>query len=97
MAGSVRGYVVRAGGGDTTPLPEASVSVLRGPAAAPDIAALADDSGWFMLDGLAEGDWQLVACGPNGERGEVAVRVYDDSVSDTVIKARPLPRRSRRT
>jgi hypothetical protein len=83
MTGSIRGYVVRGASG--VPLADATIAVVGGPAAAPDLAPLTGDSGWFALDGLAEGEWRLAAYGPLGERGEATVCVLDDAVTDVVI------------
>jgi hypothetical protein len=82
--GSLRGRVLLAGSG--TPLSDATVSVVRGPGSAPDIAPITDAAGRFSFDGLTPGRWVLRALGPNGETGEAQVRVYDNESADMIIE-----------
>lgn len=83
MTGGVRGRVVDAD--DGRPVPEAAVSVVRGPGPAPDIAPLTDEDGRFALDGLPVGDWRLRAIGPAGEAGEATVLVAAGTDAQVVI------------
>jgi len=83
MSGSVRGRVMRADNGK--PLEDATITVVRGSGPAPDISPLTDRAGWFVLDGLLEGEWLLQALGPGGETGESTVQVSAGSVADITI------------
>jgi hypothetical protein len=74
-SGTVRGRVVR--GADGSVVADATVTAVRGPGPAPDLAPMTDQDGGFVFDGLAAGSWVLRAHGPGGETGEAAVRVPD--------------------
>lgn len=84
--GSVQGYVVTEEG---KTVPDASVLIAEGPGPAPDIAAITDDTGRFVLDGFAEGTYLLRAFGPTGEIGETSVFVHGDGKADARIVLRP--------
>jgi Carboxypeptidase regulatory-like domain len=83
MPGSVRGRVVRADNG--RPLADATIGIVRSAGPAPDIAPITNGEGWFALEGLPAGEWELSALGPGGETGSVSVRVSAGSVSDVTI------------
>jgi hypothetical protein len=83
LAGSLRGNVIRA---DThEPVGQVTIMIVSGPAAAPDVAPVTDRDGWFALDDLAPGDWQLRADGPNGETGEATAHVEGGALSEVTI------------
>lgn len=90
MLGSVNGCVVRAG--SRMPVAGASITVVGGPSAMPDIALLSGADGAFVLDGLAEGRWVLQATDPSGGTGEAAVQVFDNAASDATIEVNGLQR-----
>lgn len=81
MSGDLCGYVVR----DSRPVADATVGILGGPAAHPDLALVTDSDGWFCLDGLTAGRWRLQAHAPDGSSAEATVRVWDDSLSETTL------------
>ena len=82
--GRIRGRVVRADTG--APVPDAAITIVRGPGPAPDIAPLTDRNGSFALDELIAGDWHLRAQGPRREIGEEVVRVVDNSEANVTIR-----------
>lgn len=82
MAGSVRGYVLTTRG---RPVAEASVVVASGPGPFPDIAAVSDDDGSFVLDGFTPGTYILRAFAPDGGSGEGSVAVYGKGVATVRI------------
>jgi hypothetical protein len=73
----------------STPLSNATITVVQGAGPAPDIAPLTDDEGRFALDGLPAGEWVLRATGVAGETGDVSVRVAHGSIADVVIRVGP--------
>ena len=83
LVGSLSGRVIRAD--DNEPLGEVAVMIVRGPAAAPDVASVTDRDGWFALDDLAPGSWHLRADGPNGETGDATVHVEGGALSEVTI------------
>ncbi len=83
LVGSVRGRVVRASDGE--PFGEATIMVVSGPGAAPDVAPLTDREGWFVLDDLSPGDWRLRAVGPNGETGDATAHVSAGALNEVTI------------
>lgn len=83
MPGSVNGYAVRAH--DGRPIAGATITVVRGAGPVPDIAFITDADGYFGLDGLQTGEWELRAFGPTGGKGEATVPVFDNAVSDVTI------------
>lgn len=82
MYGDVRGCVVRTDNGE--PVGDATITLVRGPGPAPDIAPLTDSAGWFALHGLPEGEWVLSATS-SAVRGEAVVHVFGNATSDVTI------------
>ncbi len=76
----ITGWVRRS----TTDLParNATVTIVDGPAPAPDIAAVTDDGGAFSFHGLTPGTWLVRALAPDGERSEAWV---DASTGDAEV------------
>jgi len=81
--GSLDGYVVRAATG--LPVADATITVVSGTGALPDIAPLTNERGRFRMDGLPPGDWRLHALAPDGEAGEASVRVLSGAVVEVSI------------
>jgi protocatechuate 3,4-dioxygenase beta subunit len=68
----IEGRVV---GGAGQPVAEATVVVLHGPGAVPDIAAVSDAQGRFSFGGIPSGAYRLRATAPDGTIGEAAADV----------------------
>ncbi len=81
MSGNVCGYVVRG----EQPVADAAITVVQGPGDHVDLSPLTDNDGWFALDDLQAGRWQLRAYAPDGSAGEAAVDIWDDSLSEVTI------------
>jgi protocatechuate 3,4-dioxygenase beta subunit len=82
MTGQLVGYVLDAAG---APVPAASVMVVRAPGAVPDIAAVTDDAGRFVLAGLPPGRYLLRAVTDRGSgAGETDVPAVGRA--ETVIR-----------
>jgi len=60
---------------DGQPVPEATVFVLSAPGPTPDIAAITNADGTFVLFGLPDGDYVLKAVGPTGTSGTAIATV----------------------
>lgn len=83
MRGNLRGRVVHEQTGQ--PIADATVTVVSGAGAAPDIAPLSNDSGLFRLDGLPAGRWVFRAIAPDGQSGEAAVTITPGILANVVI------------
>lgn len=70
---------------DSTPIPDAAITVVNGPGPAPDISPLTDRSGWFTFDGLLPGVWLLRALGPDGSSGERTARVNPGAMTEVTL------------
>jgi hypothetical protein len=81
--GGVIGQVIDSDTG--SPVADASVTVVSGPAGAPDIAALSDAKGRFSLPSLSPGRWVLRAMAPGGAVGEGVV-VVEIEHSEIILK-----------
>lgn len=79
MDGSISGYVVSAC--SEQPMSDVSVMVVSGPSPSPDIAALTNPFGYFVLDNLRAGSWQLRAMAPNGSQADMTVDVFEHTVT----------------
>jgi hypothetical protein len=82
--GAVIGQVIDSDTG--SPVADASVTVVSGPAGAPDIAALSDANGRFGLSSLSPGRWVLRAMAPGGAVGEGAVVVEIGHSGQIILK-----------
>jgi uncharacterized GH25 family protein len=91
--GSIEGHVIRAQTG--RPIENATITVVRGPAPAPDIAPLTDGTGWFALGGLVPGKWVLLATSPDDETGETAVQVSSGGFTNVTIAVASSPHGNR--
>ncbi|WP_426175956.1 carboxypeptidase regulatory-like domain-containing protein [Massilia sp. TWR1-2-2] len=80
---SVQGRVIHASTG--APVADATIAVIAGPGAYPDIAVMTDDDGRFALGDMAAGNWRLGARSASGETGEASVAVGSSAVAHTVI------------
>ena len=69
-----------------SPVADAPVTVVWGPAGAPDMAALSDANGRFSLPSLSPGRWVLRAMAPGGAVGEGAVVVEIDHSEEIILK-----------
>ena len=83
MRGSVQGLVVRPDG--ITPVADATVTMIRGPSAAPRMTVRSDDGGSFSIPDLAEGEWLLSAASGGRKSDLASVRVFENSVSELTI------------
>jgi len=79
MNGSISGYVVS--DCSEQPMGDVSVVVISGPNSSPDIAALTNPFGYFVLDNLREGTWRLRAMAPNGSQSDMTVDVFEHAVT----------------
>ena len=79
MSEQIHGRVVDGAGREVA---EATVVVVRALKPVPDIAALSDRHGRFVLSGLSAGTYRLRAVGPDGDEGETDFTVPrpDDGV-----------------
>lgn len=83
MPGTISGYVVSCY--PQQPIADVAVFVVSGPQSAPDISALTDASGHFVLDNLAPGAWTLRAVAPDGSQGEATIDVFENAATETVL------------
>lgn len=74
MAASIQGRVLTERG---EAVRDATITVVAGPGAVPDIAPVSDAAGAFSLGNLAEGTYLLRALGPDGRTSEVATFVTE--------------------
>jgi Carboxypeptidase regulatory-like domain len=81
--GSIVGKVIDAMTG--YPIENASVMIVSGPSAAPDIAPLTNTSGGFSLSGLAAGEWLVRAIAPSGSSATQRVQVFANEVAMSTI------------
>lgn len=84
MRGSIRGVIVRADG--VTPIPEATVSIVRGPGPVAGSVVRVDGRGAFSLSDLDEGEWLLSVSIGSGPGRLVSVHVHENAVSELVIE-----------
>ena len=67
------------------PVADAAITIVEGPGSHPDIAPISDADGWFALDNLPAGRWQLRARGADGTSAVSSVEIWDDSLSEVTI------------
>lgn len=84
MRGNLQGRVIQMD--SRRPVPDASIIVVTGPGAAPDMAPVTNDSGTFALDGLPAGEWILRALTTDGRSGEAAVRISAGTTANVTIQ-----------
>ena len=83
MRGTLRGRVLSKNDGQ--PIADATITVVSGAGAAPDIAPLSNASGLFSLDGLPVGRWTFRAIAPDGQSGEASVTITADALANVII------------
>ena len=83
MRGNLRGRVLSKDDGQ--PIADATITVVSGAGAAPDIAPLSNASGLFSLDGLPVGRWTFRAIAPDGQSGEASVTITADALANVII------------
>lgn len=84
MSERIRGRVLDAE--DRSPIADASVIIVEGPAPVPDIAALTDQSGSFALSVPTRGSWRLCIFDQSGSEHEVVVQVPQSSELEVSIE-----------
>jgi hypothetical protein len=82
--GVIAGKVVRSDNGYA--IENASVMILSGPTASPDIASLTDTSGTFSFSNLAAGEWILRAIAPSGHYATRSVTLGKKGTALTSIE-----------
>ena len=85
MSEQIHGRVVDGAGRGVA---EATVVVVRALKPVPDIAAVSDRHGRFVLSGLSAGPYRLHAVGPDGDEGETDFTV--PQADDGVIRVSPV-------
>lgn len=85
IGGDVHGTVRR---DDGTAVADASVAIVAGPVAAPDIAQVSDQQGTFRLVDLPLGPWRLRAVAPDAATGEASVLVKANETASVNITVR---------
>lgn len=85
MRGSIFGYTVRLDTGK--PVAGAKVTLSSAAALGPALEAMrsTNSAGWFTVDGLSAGQWQVTATDPVGRRGEASVSVFDNASTEVTI------------
>ena len=86
MDEQIRGRVVD---GTGRAVAEATAFVVRAPGPVPDLAAMSNADGRFVIDGLAAGAYRLRAVGPDGGQGEADARA--SAPDELVIRLSPAP------
>jgi large repetitive protein len=84
VGSTIVGKVIRLDTG--LPVVDASVMIVSGPASAPDIAQITDETGAFSFSGLAPGEWLLRAVAPTSQSGQRSVYVAAQATALTSIE-----------